>query len=77
MQQVTIPDIELPDSIDAVAFAEFVRFMAAGLRHGEREYGPLSFLEADIRKEIAEELRDLATWGFLQWLKMLLITRTA
>lgn len=56
-------------------FQQFVNLMREGLIRGGEEYGPRAFYNNDLPGMMVEELRDLACYSFLQFLKVLELQR--
>lgn len=50
----------------------FITALRARLDAGRREYGPASFTRSplEVRKEIEEELLDVAGWAFVLWVRI-------
>ena len=55
-------------------FNEFTKEMWERLKMGEKKYGN-SYVTDDIKKELAEELQDVANYSFMLWLKVLKINK--
>jgi len=72
VKQVTIYGIELPDSIDSVAFATWVRKIAERLCAGDKEYGAvhMTYSENHVVSNVIEELLDIPGWSYLMFDKM-------
>ena len=72
MKQVTIYDIELPDSIDPDAFGTWVRKIAERLCAGDREYEAvhMTYSESHVVSNVIEELLDIPGWSYLMFDKL-------
>ncbi len=55
-------------------FDNFTNDMWKRLKRGEEKYGS-SFVTDDIKKELSEELKDVANYAFMLWLKVLKINK--
>ncbi len=51
---------------------EFLKNLAARLEAGRKEYGNSSLMQSptDLKREIEEELLDVAGWAFVLWVRV-------
>lgn len=50
--------------------------LAKRLAAGEKEYGKLTWLQADTLGEVMEEVADIINWGSFTWIKLFMLKRT-
>ena len=62
--------LTLPADVDPTTLSRFVSDMVGGFKKGDKEYTEEEKKEANLFKEMKDELRDVACYAFLQYQKI-------